>query len=161
MIFGAVFCVNLFCDNFSICCSIHEYLQLNTENTIGQGIRSKDLTAGKVSSTFNTKYVSDVKKIFAKMSSNPFSTQQFLKLNSPLIFPQVVYESCEKLFDLGSNLYKEFVENRFIPRKVGIMSTISRNSHLVSSQNCDMFPCTETRPYWRFFQKSSPISLSA
>ena len=104
MIFGAVFCVNLFCDNFSICCSIHAYLQLNTENTIGKSIRSKDLTEGRVSSTFNTKYVSDVKKIFAKMSSYPFSTQQFLKLNSPLIFPQVMYDqSCEKLFDLVSN----------------------------------------------------------
>ena len=101
--------------------------------------------------------------IFAKMSSDTFSTQQFLfqKLNSTRFFPQVIYESREKLFVLRSNLYKEFVENRYIPRKVGIMSTISRNSHQASSQNCNMLPCTETRLYWRFFQKSSPISLSA
>lgn len=80
------------------------------------------------SKAFNLKYVSDVKKVITKISNNPFSTSQFQKLTSSLIFPQVIHESCDKLFDIGEKRYQEFVDNRFIFGKEGVMSTISRNS---------------------------------
>ena len=59
-------------------------------------------------------YLSDVKRVSSKITTNPFSASQFQKLNSPITLPDIIAEEAKKVFDIGNQQYQEFVKTRFV-----------------------------------------------
>ena len=64
--------------------------------------------------TFSKKFVEDSRKVFSKISTNPFVEDSFVKLNSPVRFPDVIVQDCAKVFLIGDQQYHNFVSTRFI-----------------------------------------------
>ena len=64
-----------------------------------------------------------------KIITNPFSTSQFQKLNSPITLPDIIAEDAQKVFDIGNQQYQEFVKTRFVLGSEDVInSPITKNN---------------------------------
>ena len=82
----------------------------------------------EVSENFVKKFISDCNKVDEKVLTNPFRQQRFIKLNSSYIYPEVIQNDSEKVFQLGMDQYKDFQKTRFIEGTLDVIeSKISKN----------------------------------
>ena len=82
----------------------------------------------ETSSSFVNKFISDCQKVDAKVLTNPFSQQTFIKLNSSYIYPEVIVNNSEKVFKIGLEQYQDFCKTRFVDCSEDvILSKITKN----------------------------------
>ena len=83
----------------------------------------------KQSSSFCTKYVRDVNKVFQRFTCNPYVISEFRKINTSLVLPETVAVDSKKAFEISFPLYVEYVKTRFTERTSDIIDTpIKKNS---------------------------------
>ena len=81
------------------------------------------------SSAFSKRYIRDCNKVYSRFTTNPFSAIQFQKINTPLLFPEVIVEDSKTIFVIGEAQYQEYVISRFITGSADVIQTpICRNS---------------------------------
>ena len=101
---------------------IDQYLNY-IENTSTPSSKHKE-----VKSSFINKFISDCRKVDEKLLINPFAEETFFKLNTNYIFPEVIVNDTEKVFNVGHVQYEEFRKSRFIEgSKVVIDDKIKKN----------------------------------
>ena len=104
---------------------ILQYLEVFEDENVDLG----DPKLKEQSVTFGEGFHKDCAKVSSKLVTNPFSNLQFQKLNSTLLFPNIIVNDCKRLFEIGKKQYKNFVETRFILGSADVIQTpIPKNS---------------------------------
>ena len=74
-------------------------------------------------------FVDDCNRVLSKMTVNPFLCSLFQKMNSSLVFPQIIADDSFKVFQVGKGQYNDFVHSRFVEGSADVISTtISKNA---------------------------------
>ena len=62
---------------------------------------------------------------------NPFEENQFVKVNNPTyFFPLVIEQDSAKVFEIGSNQYKDYVISRFWTSSADVIKTVIHKNKL-------------------------------
>ena len=104
---------------------------------------------------FMKKFVKDCQKVYSNLAVNPFTTSQFQKITLPIdLYPEVITEDSRKLFVIGEQQYKNYVQTRFVTGSIDVISgVISRNSLKLPK---DSMIVAEVSP---LIKLSSPVHL--
>ena len=73
--------------------------------------------------------MNDVKRVSSKIITNPFSTSQFQKLNSPITLLDIIAEDAKKVFDIGNQTISRTFKTRFVLESEDVInSPITKNN---------------------------------
>ena len=69
----------------------------------------------------------------------------FQNISTFVLFPQVIVEGCQKVFEVGTNQYEEFVYTRFVVGSADVVTTpLKRNGltahlkHIKTTNSCQL-----------------------
>ena len=82
------------------------------------------------SDLFSSRFLKDCKTILDHMTTNPFSEDNFKKINSPVYFPEAIIQDCDKVFQIGYSQYRNFVMTRFILGTEDVITSSIRKNNL-------------------------------
>ena len=113
-----------FLRKLEICCpEVNIYLnEMEKEERVSQTKHQEEY------SSFIIKYIQDCKKVFAKLTINPFIENEFQKLDVSSIFPDSITAESKIVTHIGSGQYEKFLKDRFIMIKEDVTSKITKNN---------------------------------
>ena len=124
---------------------IHSHLDL-LEGTGGKKKHKETM------SSFAGQYIKDCNSVYRKISSNPFLETVPKRINTTVPMPAVVVADMRKVFRLGHDLYRVYVNTRFVTGKEDVInSKISKNflklprhsaEHTIVNPVCELKPST-------------------
>ena len=97
----------------------------------------KDAKHKEESPGFISKFLSDCSKVRNAISTNPFTHDQAVKLNSTDLFPRVVLKGMEEVFRVGIIQFNEYNRTRFVLGKCDVISTKIEMNKLKLPKNAE------------------------
>ena len=83
----------------------------------------------RTSSNFILKFVKDIQTVTSGFKNNPLTEEQFKPINrTGLVFPEVIVNDFDRMFELGAKQHEQFVETRLQKGSLMVVDTkISKN----------------------------------